>query len=73
MRESIRQDVVHRDVHGLLEEIVLEDDEASVDHARVVDDAVPVVQDLLRVRGAASDVEVWNIMERQHLQGRGCR
>ena len=58
MRESIRQDVVHRDVYGLLEEIVLEDDEASVDHARVVDDAVPVVQDLLRVRRATSDVEV---------------
>ena len=58
VRESIRQNVVHRDVHGLLEKIVLEHDEASVDHARVVDDAVPVVQDLLRVRGAASDVEV---------------
>ena len=58
VRKSLRQDVADCDVDRLLEEIVLEDDESSVDLSRVVHDRIPRVQHLHWVSLTASKVIV---------------
>ena len=58
VRERIGEDVTSGDVDRLLEEIVLENDETSVDGGRVADDVLPVVEHLGRGREAAGDVEI---------------
>ena len=58
VRERIGEDVTGGDVDRLLEEIVLENDETSVDGGRVADDVLPVVEHLGGAHGAARDIEV---------------
>lgn len=58
VRERIGQDVTGGDIYRLLEQIVLQDDETVVNNSRVADDALPVVEHLLRRDGAAVDIEV---------------
>lgn len=58
VREGVGEDVARGDLDRLLEQVVLEDDEARVDRRRVAEDVLPVEEHLLDRRGAAVDVEV---------------
>lgn len=49
--ESVGQNVSGGNLDGLLEEIVFEDDETSVQGSDVAHDIVPVLQNLLRRNG----------------------
>lgn len=56
--ESLGQDVANRDVDRLLEEVMLKNNETSVDFRRVVHDRVPRVQYLHGVSLTASKVVI---------------
>lgn len=58
VRERVRENITSGDIDGLLEQIVLEDNEAVVNCSRVANDALPVVEDLFRRDGTAVDIEV---------------
>ena len=58
VRERVGEDVARRDLHGLLEEIMLEDNEAGVHRCRIVEDGLPVGQNLASACGSAVEIEV---------------
>ena len=58
VRKGIGQNVPSGDVDALLEQIVLKDNETSVDSGRVANDVLPVVEHLGGAHGAARDIEV---------------
>lgn len=57
--KGIWKDVVDRDVDALLEQIVFENDETSIDRGRVANDVLPVVEDLCRRDGTGGNIKVW--------------
>ena len=58
VRQGVREDVTRRNFHRLLEEIVLQNNEAVVQGGGGAQDALPVLEDLLDWSGAVVDVEV---------------
>ena len=56
--KCVGEDITGGNVDTLLEEVVLENDEAMVDRSRITDDALPVVEHLGRGRETTSNVEV---------------
>ena len=58
VRERIGEDVTRGDLDGLLEQVVLEDDEAGVEGRGVAEDVLPVLEHLRRADGAAGNVVI---------------
>lgn len=58
MRQRIRKNVPCGDINGLLEQIMLENNEASVDRCGVAQDLLPVGKHLTDSCGTTVDVEV---------------
>ena len=58
VRQCLRQDVSRRDVDSLLEQVMLQHDEACIDCGRVAQDLIKVVDHLRDGDGAPGNVEV---------------
>lgn len=56
--ESVWKDISGGNLDGLLEEIVLEDDETGVEGRDVAHDVFPVLQNLCRCDSSSGDIEV---------------
>jgi len=60
MGQGIRKDVTSGDLNGLLEKIMLENDETRIPCRSVADDILPVLKDLLNGGSARMDIKVYN-------------
>jgi len=60
MGQGIRKDVTSGDLDGLLEKIMLENDEARVPCRSVANDILPVLKDLLNSGSASVNIKVYN-------------